>query len=70
VKIHKEYAYMATSWGLGQVIGANFRNEFNSIEEMEKELMTGNSSSQLFLMATFIFIPLKVPNYWWIAFYN
>jgi hypothetical protein len=54
VKIHKECAYMATSWGLGQVIGANFRNEFNSIEEMEKELMTGNSSSQLFIMATFI----------------
>ncbi|MDI9881040.1 N-acetylmuramidase domain-containing protein [Flectobacillus longus] len=54
VEIHKECAYMATSWGIGQVIGANFRNEFNSIDEMEKELMNGNSSSQLFIMASFI----------------
>ena len=53
-KIHKECAYMATSWGLGQVIGANFRSEFTSIDEMEKELMNGNSSSQLFIMASFI----------------
>jgi hypothetical protein len=54
VKIHKECAYMSTSWGLGQVIGANFRNDFSSIDDMEKLLMNGTESSQLLIMASFI----------------
>jgi hypothetical protein len=54
VKIHKECAYMSTSWGLGQVIGANFRNEFSSIDDMEKLLMNGTESSQLLIMSSFI----------------
>ncbi|WP_435355898.1 N-acetylmuramidase domain-containing protein [Emticicia sp. SJ17W-69] len=52
--INKECAFMSTSWGLGQVMGYNFRDSYKNIDEMENEIMKGGSMSQISIMANFI----------------
>jgi hypothetical protein len=45
---------MSTSWGLGQVMGYNFRDSYKNIDDMENEIMKGGSMSQISIMANFI----------------
>ena len=52
--IHKECALMSTSWGLGQIIGANFRNKFKTVEEMEFSIFNGGDAFQLLIMSEYI----------------
>jgi hypothetical protein len=62
VKVCKECAIMATSWGLGQVVGANFRNKYKSVDEMEKDIFNGGEKFQLLIMSEFIKSNIELKN--------
>jgi hypothetical protein len=61
-EIHPECALMSTSWGAGQIMGFNIRNEYRNVKEMYDDIFDNSPQGQLNKMGYFIDGNKKLKN--------
>ncbi|MDP1815330.1 MAG: N-acetylmuramidase domain-containing protein, partial [Leadbetterella sp.] len=61
-EIHSECALMSTSWGTGQIMGFNIRNEYKNVKEMYDDIFDNSPQGQLNKMGYFIDGNKKLKN--------